>query len=159
MPVSEKAPEVQVRQPVVGKIWPGIYHVLQTIPKLPALELRQAVGDICGQLGKLLRSCSSTVTAQDSVVIGPQSDHTISVPITLCRASISRERQAGAVPPCQNCTPCLGFSPSFCRNSCSSSHGGSPGLVCAELETTSTGSTGTRLTQTRELRLRFLGER
>lgn len=123
-------------------------------------SLTEAVGDICGQLGKLLRSCSSSVTAQDSLVIGPHSrDHTISVTITLCRASISRERRAGAVPPCQNCTPRLGFSLSFCRNLCSSSHGGSPGLACAELETTSTGSMGTRLTQTCELRLRFLGER
>lgn len=44
----------------------------------------------------------------------------------------------------------------WCRNSCSSSHGESPGLACAELGTNSTGSTGTHLIQTRELRLHLL---
>ena len=39
------------------------------------------------------------------------------------------------------------------RNSCTSSHGGSPGLACAEWGTNSTGSAGSRLTRTRELRL------
>lgn len=44
----------------------------------------------------------------------------------------------------------------WCRNSCSSSHGGSPGSACAEWGTNSTGSTGTHLTRTRELRLHLL---
>lgn len=42
------------------------------------------------------------------------------------------------------------------RSLCSSSRGGSPGLACAEWGTNSTGSTGTRLTRTRELRLHLL---
>lgn len=49
----------------------------------------------------------------------------------------------------------LALSP-WCRNLCSSSHGGNPGLACAESGTNSTGSTGTRLTQTRELGLHLL---
>lgn len=44
----------------------------------------------------------------------------------------------------------------LCRILCSSSRGGNPGLACAEWGMNSTGSMGTRLSRTRELRLHLL---
>lgn len=55
----------------------------------------------------------------------------------------SREATSDCVPP---------LSP-WRRSSCTSSRGGSPGSACAEWGTSSTGSAGSRLTRTRELRL------
>lgn len=116
---------------------------------------------IRGKLGKLLPSCSSSVTAQGSVVVSPCSPskvtHHLSTRHTSPGPHLPGRAPAWAGQQPQKGPLCLGFSLFVRRNLCSSSRGGSPGLAYAELETTSTGSMGTRLTQTRELRLHFLG--
>lgn len=55
--LSEKVPEVQAGQPTVGRIWPGV-----NISCRPG-KLWDGTFSSCGKLGKLLRSCSSSVAA------------------------------------------------------------------------------------------------